>query len=135
MRPMGLMAVALAAAMLSGGCASALVARGSRERVVQRRAIQASALPDGGVAIGVDLLSLDVLTERPLLQVGAAVLDAGLIYGGYRLVGNLTGGNGGDRGDTYNIYTEGGDATITAKNHSEHRSETRMTTTTTTTNP
>ena len=81
-----LTAAALAAAMaMQAGCASYMVARGSQERVMQRRAINAHAV-DGGAAISVDLLSLDVLTERPGAQVLAALFDAGTIWGGAYLV-------------------------------------------------
>ena len=78
-----LTAAALAAAMaMQAGCASYMVARGSQERVMQRRAINAHAI-DGGAAISVDLLSLDVIGERPWMQAGAALLDAAMIYGTY----------------------------------------------------
>ena len=78
-----LTAAVLAAAMaMQAGCASYMVAKGSQERVMQRRAINAHAV-DGGAAISVDLLSLDVIGERPWLQAGAALLDAAMIYGTY----------------------------------------------------
>jgi hypothetical protein len=78
-------------AMLAGavvlsqsGCASYMVARSSQQQVSSRRAIEASQ-HDGGIAIGVNLLSLETLKERPILQIGAAILDAAAIYGTYEL--------------------------------------------------
>lgn len=77
--------VVLSVVLLNSGCASLLVANSSQSKV-KARAIRAQALPDGGVGIGVDLLSWDVLTEQPLMQLGAAVLDAGTLYYGYQAV-------------------------------------------------
>jgi len=77
------MLVALLGMMvLNSGCASMLVASASKDRV-QARAIRAMAMPGGGAAIGIDLLSLDVLTEQPFMQLGAAVADAATLYYGY----------------------------------------------------
>ena len=74
--------------VLSSGCASMLVASSSKDKV-QRRAIVAQQLPGGGVGIGIDLLSWDVLTEQPVMQLGAAVIDAATLYGGYLGVKSL----------------------------------------------
>jgi hypothetical protein len=63
---------------IQSGCASYLVYRGS-EKKVEQRAIRAAELNGGGVGIGIDISSLDVLSERPFLQLGAAVLDVGSV--------------------------------------------------------
>ena len=52
-------------------------------------AIRAVALNDGGVGIGVDLSALSIIAQHPLRQLGAAVLDAGALYGAYSGVQSL----------------------------------------------
>lgn len=58
-----------------------------------RAAIKAVALDNGGVGVGVDLLSLDVLGQHPIRQTVAAVVDAATIattvyYGSKAISGN-----------------------------------------------
>ena len=38
---------------------------------------------DGGAGIGIDITKMEALTKHPVRQLGAAVLDAGLLYGAY----------------------------------------------------
>lgn len=77
--------------MLLNGCVSHMVLEDSREKVALRQAIElndkntikAIKLGDDGVGLGIDLLSLDVITEQPLKQIGAAIADAAILYGTY----------------------------------------------------
>lgn len=68
-------ALALALVVVSSGCASMVVAYGSASRINQRNAIRAVNM-NGTPAVAVDLFSMEALTERPLLQLGAAIVDA-----------------------------------------------------------
>lgn len=80
-RFIGLIAVALL--VFCSGCASYQVAKNSQQEV---RAIRATQLAGGGAGIGIDISMIEALTVHPFLQLGAAALDAGVIYGGYRLL-------------------------------------------------
>lgn len=84
--------------MYSTGCASYLVMEGSKKKVAYKRtvargdqaAIKAFNTGEGTFGIGLDVSNLDALKEQPLLQLGAAFLDAFLIYGSYECVQKLT---------------------------------------------
>lgn len=65
------------------GCASFAVLKSSQQEV---RAIKATQLSGGGAGIGIDVSALEAITVHPWLQLGAAVADAGMIYGGYYLL-------------------------------------------------
>jgi len=79
--------VLIAATMLSSGCASYAVYKGSEKQVATKKAlasgdeaaIRAVQLGDG-VGVGIDVSNIEALTERPWLQLGAAVLDAVSLY-------------------------------------------------------
>lgn len=96
------------------GC-STMVYKDSKAKVIERRMIATGkytddqilkarvfkAVPmDSGSAVGIDLLTPDfwtVISEQPAKQVGAAVVDAGMIYGLYKgveYVYNEVSGNG-----------------------------------------
>ena len=83
--------VLLSYVALAGGCCSYMVMEGSKKRVALRKAtiagdqvaIKAIRLGSDGVGIGIDVTNLEALKERPLLQIGAAILDAGIVYGMY----------------------------------------------------
>jgi hypothetical protein len=62
-------------------------------------AIKATRLGSDGVGIGIDVTNWEALRERPLLQFGAAVIDAGLIYGGYEGIRALNDDNDGGGND------------------------------------
>ena len=108
------------------GCASMMSYNASKREIMGERvmasgndaAIKAFASGDT-VGIGVNVLASEALTKHPFRQLGAAILDAGLIYGLYEGVQELNQDNdhGGERnlnisttgdGNTYNINT--GDA-------------------------
>ena len=67
----------MSVAVFASGCCSHAVLQGSK-------AIQARRMGPDGAGIGIDISNWDALTERPLLQLGAALVDASLIYGGYK---------------------------------------------------
>jgi hypothetical protein len=69
---------------------------------------------DGGAGIGIDISNLDALTEQPLLQIGAALLDALLIYGTYEGVRSLDSDDGGNgkAGNDVEITGDGNDVVI-----------------------
>jgi hypothetical protein len=46
-------------------------------------AIRAVALDNGGAGIGLDVSNMQALGKHPFRQIGAAILDAGMLYGGY----------------------------------------------------
>jgi len=61
---------------------------------------------DNGAGIGVDVSNLAALTEHPWRQLGAAIVDAGLIYGAYMGADALA--EAGNDNDTEN-HSAGGD--------------------------
>lgn len=91
---------------LNTGCTSYVSARYSQEerararimKVQDKKAMEAldigisptvaikSIQLDNGVGIGVDLFSLDTITQNPLRQTGAALLDALLTWGTYEAI-------------------------------------------------
>lgn len=62
--------------------------------------------------IGVDVLATEALAKHPIRQLGAAVLDAGLIYGIKEGVEYLADRNS-NRGDINVSVTSGGDSSVT----------------------
>jgi hypothetical protein len=104
------------------GCASYMVMKHSKRKVAYRRAvargddaaIKAIRLGDGA-GIGIDVTNIDAIMEEPLLQLGAALLDAAIIYGGYegiRALNDDDDDDGGERnvhinGDNNNVTVEG----------------------------
>ena len=80
---------------------------------------------EGGVGIGVDLFDWETLTKHPVRQLGAAALDAALLYGAYSLT--QSGNDNTSKNVTYNISTYNSDDTTVTINQND------TTTTTTTT--
>ncbi len=88
-------------AFVLSGCVSSMVYTGSKDQIAERRIMASNnreamgltkmGLParraikavrfDNGVALGLDITALETLKERPLLQLGAAVLDAAGTWG------------------------------------------------------
>jgi len=91
-------ATAVLIMVYSSGCASYMVMESSKKRVSYKRtvakgdqaAIKAFNSGEGTYGIGLDITNLDALKEQPLLQVGAAILDALLIYGSYEGIQKIT---------------------------------------------
>jgi uncharacterized protein YceK len=100
--------------------------------VSEDAAIRAVAL-EGGAGIGVDVANLDALSQHPIRQFGAALLDAGTAFGAY--LGGRALVNSGNGNNTPN-QTAGRDInviTITGKGNNVGDKTTTATTTTTTT--
>ena len=121
----------IAISACSSGCASYMVYNKSQEKVAMRKAmakgdkkaIRAVQIGDG-VGVGIDVSNWEALSEQPLLQFGAAILDAAMIYGGYKGIDSINNGN--DKEDRANntatettstststINVTGGDGTTT----------------------
>jgi len=88
---------ALAIMVFANGCMSYAVYKGSQRKVAERKAlasgneaaVKAIRLGDDGVGVGIDVTNLEALTERPWLQLGAALLDAAIVYGTKEAVDSL----------------------------------------------
>jgi len=106
--------VLLAAILFNTGCASYLVARDSQREISRNRIVASQdknaleylrcgippevairAIPiNNGIGLGVDLFSLDVLTNQPSRQIAAAVIDAILAYGAYKGIQSINNSGG-----------------------------------------
>ena len=117
----------IAISACSSGCASYMVYNKSQEKVAMRKAmakgdkkaIRAVQIGDG-VGVGIDVSNWEALSEQPLLQLGAALLDAAMIYGGYKGIDSINNGNDKDGNttatettSTTTIHVNGGDGTTT----------------------
>jgi len=110
--------ILVAICFVNSGCVSYAVYQGSKRQVALKKAvvsgndaaIKAIRLGDDGVGLGIDVMNLEALGERPWLQLGAAVLDLGMLYGGYKGVEALDSGSSSDQGHGGN--TSGGDTII-----------------------
>ncbi len=88
----------------STGCASYMVYNKSQEKVAMRkalargddRAIKAVQIGDGA-GVGIDVSNWEALSEQPLLQLGAALLDAAMVYGGYKGIESINNDNDKDK--------------------------------------
>ena len=86
--------VSAAVMLFANGCVSHMVMEGSKKQIAMQRAvisgddvaIKAIRLGDNGVGVGIDISNLDAILERPLLQIGAALSDAALIYAAREIV-------------------------------------------------
>ena len=74
--------------------------RAMENGVAPQSAIRAVKLDGDGVGIGLDISNLQALTLHPVRQVGAALLDAGALYGAYKGVTSMNSGNSGDSQQT-----------------------------------
>ena len=132
------MVLVLAGFLMSSGCASYLVYKDSQKKVAYRHAvaakndvaIKAIELGNGGAGIGIDVTALDSLTEQPFMQFMAAILDAGIIYGGYRGVEAASGSSSGKgdtsttiNGDRNTVTVVNGDSSTTTANPDHSSSE------------
>jgi hypothetical protein len=124
----GIVCVSLIAiSACSSGCASYMVYNKSQEKVAMRKAmakgdekaIRAVQVGDG-IGVGIDVSNWEALSEQPLLQLGAALLDAAMIYGGYKGIDSINNGNDKDGNttttettSTTTIHVNGGDGTTT----------------------
>jgi hypothetical protein len=70
------------------GCASYMSYKASEKELVGQKvmasgndsAIKALRMGDDSVGIGINVLAIDTLKEHPWRQLGAAILDVGLVY-------------------------------------------------------
>lgn len=113
------------------GCASYLSYEASKNEIKKNRiyasgdekAIKAFAV-DGGAGVAINVNALDALTEHPIRQLGAAILDAGLVYGAKVLVDKYEEDNSNkdktvviqNSGDNNNINVNTGDANSNENN-------------------
>ncbi len=133
---------------VGSGCFSYTVGKGSKSQIVERRMMASGkytteevqtasvfgAVPlKDGVGIGVNLLTpnfWEVISERPMLQIGAAVGDAALIYGGY-LAGdaifngdnNSNESNGGNTSGRDTVVVNGDGNTVNTSTDNSQASE------------
>jgi len=97
----------LVIAVIANGCCSYAVMNGSKNKAAQRKAlimgdepaIRATRLGSNGVGVGIDVTNWEALSERPFLQLGAALLDAAIIYGGYEGIKSLDDGSDSNPGN------------------------------------
>jgi hypothetical protein len=68
------------------------------------KAIRALQIGEGA-GVGIDVSNWEALSEQPLLQLGAALLDAAMIYGGYKGVESLNNDNDNDKKGDVNTTT------------------------------
>ena len=78
-----IVAALLVVILFGSGCCSYMVLDGSK------KAIRARKLGTNTAGIGIDLTNIEALMDRPLLQLGAAIIDAGILYAGYEGYGSL----------------------------------------------
>lgn len=147
----GIVCVSLVAiSACSTGCASYMVYNKSQEKVAMRKAIakgdekaiRAVQLGEG-VGVGIDVSNWEALSEQPLLQFGAALLDAAMIYGGYKGVESLNDDDKKDKnvntttvgvnGDNNNTTVVVGTGNTTSSNPNYNSNNDTATTTTKTT--
>jgi len=67
-----------------------------------------------GLGLGIDVSNIEALTERPWVQVLAAIIDLALMYGTYEGVKAVDPAND-NRGDI-NVYVMGSNCTINVTN-------------------
>jgi len=111
--------ISMSVIMMLNGCASYAVYKDSEKQVVMRKAlasdnisIRAVPLGDDGVGIGVDVGNMEVLSESPWMQLGAAILDAAVVYAGYEGVRNLNDNGEDDRERRFSISVNDSDNTV-----------------------
>jgi len=109
---------------LSTGCCSYAVMKNSETKVSYRKAIargdqnaiKAIDLGNGAAGIGFDVSNWEALKEQPLVQFGAAVLDLGIIYGGYKGVQSLNDSSSNDSSTKSDITITGTGNSTTINN-------------------
>lgn len=80
-----------------------------RMGVSGENAIRAMRIGDDGVGIGIDVSNWQALTKHPVRQIGAAIVDAAMMYGAYEGVKSLSdSGNDDDKSN----YSAGDNSTI-----------------------
>lgn len=114
--------------VLMSGCATSYVMKESKKNIALRQASRNNdekaikAIKEYGLAgIGVDITALQAIKEQPLMQLGAALVDAGMFYGLYRgaesldLIGDKNGNNVNITGQDNIVNIITGDANSTSQ--------------------
>jgi hypothetical protein len=122
-----MMAAAGIVAALTSGCASVATNRYLQAQNPARLELLASGGEITGASLGLDLLSLEQVVAHPWMTAGAAVVDAAMVYGVYKLGedqggwgsgGSGEGSRGGDQlrdgntGAQASINVQGNDNTV-----------------------
>ena len=108
--------------LIGSSCCSYAVYKGSHKNVALRKAtlannepaIRAVTMGGDGLGLGIDVSNIETLTERPWVQVVAAIIDLALMYGTYEGVKAVDPAND-NRGDI-NVYVMGSNCTINVTN-------------------
>lgn len=99
----------------------------STSGVKDEAAIRAVRL-NGGAGIGVDFTKSEVLMKHPFRQAGAAVVDAGLLYGLYMGIDSISSSSSDSRavdvgGDGNTVIINTGDSNTISQDQSESHEE------------
>ena len=102
------------------GCLSYMAMEHGKRQIALKRAfikndqnaIRAIQLGDNGVGVGIDVSNLQALMENPLLQLGAALGDAAMIYAGYKGVDSLNSSESEDKTPSSTITGDRNNVTI-----------------------
>ena len=101
----------IAMTVMMSGCASLWSLSDSRDEISSnRRAFKAVPMDNGGAGVGVDLFSLDTISQHPVRQGIAALADAASIYATYAVTKSVTSSHDGDSTtgrDSVNITGDG----------------------------
>ena len=101
--------------LFNTSCASYLVMQNSKSRIDKKDQVIKASATDDGVFIGIDILNLRVLKEQPLLQLGAGLLDALMVYSTYKEFGGSENNSGRNiiiTGDKNDVTFTGDDNSI-----------------------
>jgi len=114
------------------GCATSMVYEDSKKELIMKKAIAnndqyaiKAVQLNNGVGLGIDLNHWQVLSVQPFKQLGAALLDAGMIYGGYKGIEYLVNRteNNSETHDTQ-ITTTGDNNNVTVINGASNTTDT-----------
>ena len=115
-----LLMVAMVGIMIySSGCASYMSYSASKNEIVKERAfasgdavaIKAVTMGDG-VGLAINVSEMDALLKHPWRQLGAALLDVGLVYGTSEGVKSLNNSDGEKDGVVINTVGNGNNTTV-----------------------
>lgn len=112
--------IVLAMLVSMSGCATYTVYKHSEQKVAMKKAvasgnqaaIKAVDLGNGAVGVGIDVSNWEALSEQPLMQLGAALLDAGTIWAAKRGIDSMNGDGSSDKATTINVTGNENNLTI-----------------------
>ena len=107
-------------AIMGAGCVSSHVMEGSRRLVGIRKAIATNneaaiqALKNGESTVnaGINVTAWEAISERPILQTGAAITDGLIVWGGYEGVRWLSDQSSSNEDGNRNTLDSGRDSTV-----------------------